>query len=262
MKHDLKVTMLLIALFLAAQFIGLVVVRPYTVEEKPLPYNIERPQFEEKTAFIPIFIIIVVATIFALLLAKMQATILWKVWFFISVIFCLSIALSTFINPTIAMIIAIVLAFFKVFKANIIVHNMTELFVYGGLAAIFVPILGILSITILLVIISVYDYIAVRKTKHMVALAKFQTKIRIFAGLLVPYGKNKEAILGGGDIGFPLIFAGVAMKTLGTKAFVIPVVAAAALLFLFMKSEKKKFYPAMPILTVGCLIGYGIAYIL
>lgn len=261
MKHDLRITILLIALFLAAQFIGLIILKPYTVEEKPLPYNIERPHFEEKTSFIWLVLVIAVATLFAFFLAKMQATSLWKLWFFVSVIFTLSIAFSSFINSIAALIIASVLAFFKVFKVNIIIHNITELFIYGGLAAVFVPILGITSISILLLVISLYDYIAVRKTKHMVALAKFQTKIRIFAGLLIPYGKNKEAILGGGDIGFPLIFAGVAMKTMGIKALVIPLFAAAALTLLLIKSEKKKFYPAMPILTLGCFIGYGIAYL-
>lgn len=199
MKHDLKVTILLIIMFLLAQFIGLLILRPYTTAAPAqLPYNIERPQFEESTAFIPIFIIIIAATIFALLLAKMEATWVWKIWFFASVIFTLSIAFSTFTNSIIALTIAIVLAIFKVFKRNLIIHNITELFIYGGLAAIFVPILGVVSIAILLLIISIYDYIAVRKTKHMIKLAKFQTKLRIFAGILIPYGKNKEAILGGG----------------------------------------------------------------
>ena len=68
------------------------------------------------------------------------------------------------------------------------------------------------------------------KSKHMVAMAQFQTKSGIFAGVLLPYKmpklslrkkkhKNKKlvktAILGGGDIGFPLIFSGVIMKTYG-----------------------------------------------
>lgn len=259
MKHTFSVTLILIALFLAAQFIGLLIVRPYLVEAKPLPLGLERPQFEEKTSFIWIFAIIIGATIFALFLAKIEATRLWKIWFFVSVVFTLGIALSAFINQTIAVILALGLAIFKVFKPNMIIHNFTELFIYGGLAAIFVPILGIVSAALLLIIISVYDYIAVRKTKHMIALAKFQTKIKIFAGLLIPYGKHKEAILGGGDIAFPIIFAGVAMKTLGIKSLIIPFFAAAALTLLLLKSEKKKFYPAMPILTLGCFVGYAIA---
>lgn len=58
------------------------------------------------------------------------------------------------------------------------------------------------------------------------------------------------------------MFAGVAMKTLGARALIIPLFAAAALTFLFIKAEKKKFYPAMPVLTLGCFIGYLIAYLI
>ncbi len=262
MKHTLQVTILLIVLFLIAQFIGLLIIKPYTIEEKPLPMGIERPQFEEKTSFVWIFAIIIAATIFALFLARMEATMIWKLWFFVSVIFTLSIAFSSFMHQLIALVIAVLLAIFKVFKPNLIIHNITELFIYGGLAAIFVPIMGVLSASLLLLIISIYDYIAVRKTKHMISLAKFQTKLRIFAGLLIPYGKHKEAILGGGDIGFPIIFSGVALKTVGTKAVIIPIFAAAALAFLLLKSEKKKFYPAMPVLTLGCFVGYVVALII
>ncbi|MEM4245190.1 MAG: presenilin family intramembrane aspartyl protease [Candidatus Nanoarchaeia archaeon] len=262
MKHTLQVTILLIVLFLIAQFIGLLIMKPYTVEEKPLPLGIQRPEIEEKTSFVWIFAIIIGATIFALFLAKMEANIIWKLWFFVSVIFTLSIAFSSFMHQLIALALAVILAIFKVFKPNLIIHNLTELFIYGGLAAIFVPIMGILSVSLLLLIISVYDYIAVRKTKHMISLAKFQAKLKVFAGLLIPYGKHKEAILGGGDIGFPIIFAGVALKTVGVKAAIIPFFAAAALAFLLFKSEKKKFYPAMPIITLGCFVGYIVTLII
>lgn len=262
MKHDLNITLLLILLFLSAQFIGLFVIWPYIVSEKPLPYNIERPQLEETTSFIWIAAVIGIGTLIAFFLAKMETPSLWKAWFFVSVVFTLSIAFSSFINQFIAFGIAAVLAVLKVFKRNVYIHNFTELFIYGGLAAILTPLLSIISISILLVIISIYDYIAVRKTKHMIVLAKFQTKMKVFAGFLIPYGKGKEAILGGGDVGFPLMFTGVAAKTLGFNALVIPIFAALALLFLFIKSEKKKFYPAMPILSVGCFAGYLVAYLL
>ena len=69
--------------------------------------------------------------------------------------------------------------------------------------------------------------------------------------------KVSEAMLGGGDIGFPLLFSGVILKTLGlNQALIVSLCSALALLFLFIIAEKKKFYPAMPILSLGCLIGY------
>ena len=69
---------------------------------------------------------------------------------------------------------------------------------------------------------------------------------------------HREAILGGGDIAFPLLFSGVILKTMGfLPAIITSLTAAIALLILFVAAEKKKFYPAMPFITLGCFIGYA-----
>ena len=93
----------------------------------------------------------------------------------------------------------------------------------------------------------------------------------------IPKGVKGEgmrtAILGGGDIAFPLVFAGVAMDWLITtvninkfpallETSVIPIFAAIALLVLFLKAEKDKFYPAMPFITAGCFIGFAVLWAL
>lgn len=81
-----------------------------------------------------------------------------------------------------------------------------------------------------------------------------------------------QAILGGGDVVFPLIFAGVVLGWLVNEgiakttayALSLPIVAGAsfALILLFTKSQKGKFYPAMPFIGAGCLVGYGITWLL
>ncbi len=119
--------------------------------------------------------------------------------------------------------------------------------------------------------------IAVWKSKHMIKLAKFQQKSKLFAGLLLQYGgkktkskgvktKAKNAILGGGDIAFPLLFSATVMEDLILKglpkniAFVqtsiITLFVAIALTILLLKSQKDKFYPAMPFISIGCILGY------
>jgi len=83
--------------------------------------------------------------------------------------------------------------------------------------------------------------------------------------------KIKNAILGGGDIAFPLLFGGVILKELVSseqfitnpiltyiEALIVPFFVSIALLWLFMKAEKDKFYPAMPFVTIGCFVGYGV----
>jgi len=192
-----------------------------------------------------------------------------------------------FMDSSIAFVLSLILAGYKIFRPNVIIHNLTEMFVYGGLAAIFVPIMNLFAVVALLILISIYDFIAVFKIKHMVTLAKFQTNAKVFAGLFIPYkrreGKErikkgihvkkvvKTAILGGGDIGFPLLFAGVVMKDIMLnnsvvmgflKTLIIPVFVSIALILLFIKGKKDKFYPAMPFLSLGCFLGYFVLWLI
>lgn len=294
MKHTLKITLLLVSIFFITQVIGLAITNEYistkeyvdpetkevskkVIAEK-LPYNIERPKLRESTSYLWLLSAILVGTLLLLVLMKFEKTSLWKLWFFLAIFSTMSIAFSAFIDHTLAAILALTLALLKIYRPIRTIQNLTEVFIYGGLAAIFVPIINIFAAFMLLILISIYDIIAVRHTKHMIKLAKFQTKSGIFAGLLIPYDGGEKiaakkgvkktariAILGGGDIGFPLIFAGVAMKGLMLhnpeligflKAIIIPIFVSLALLYLLLMSKKDRFYPAMPYLTVGCILGY------
>ncbi len=257
MKHNLKIIAIMTVLFLLAQFVGLYIADFYAAKE--LPYDIQKPQFQERTSYISVFAAILIATFLATVLIKFNAEKLWKIWFFISVWFALLISFSAFIKQEIALLIALFVAILKVFKPNVIVHNFAEIFIYGGLAALFSHSLSIFAVSILLILISIYDMIAVWKTKHMIKLAKFQTRVKVFAGLLIPYKYKKQtktAILGGGDIGFPLLFAATVLNFYGLKALFIPFTTGLLLVLIFIFGEKNKFYPAMPFLSNGCFLGY------
>ena len=119
----------------------------------------------------------------------------------------------------------------------------------------------------------------------MQKMAKYQIeKLKLFSGFFVPYIKKEDrikieeaknnkkkslkgikvnlAILGGGDVVFPILLAGVVLRTLGLwQAVLISVGATVALAYLFYRSEKGKFYPAMPFISAGCLIALVIAYL-
>ena len=111
--------------------------------------------------------------------------------------------------------------------------------------------------------------------------------LRVFSGFFIPYLGKKDrdlvnqakksrlknlkekkmrvniAILGGGDIVFPIILAGVVLRTLGLfDAIIISIGATLALAYLFYTSEKGKFYPAMPFISAGCFIALGLVYLL
>lgn len=299
MKHTLKVTLVLVLFFFLAQFVGLLIIRQYidsqqsiktqNIVMKPLPYGFERPEIQNQSAsFIYITLAILFGTVLVLFLIKFNKPYIWKYWFFATVWLTLSISFAAFINSLVAAFLALVVSVLKLFKPNVIIQNLSEVFIYGGLAAVFVPIINLFAAFMLLIVISIYDFVAVFKTGHMIKLAKFQSKSKVFAGLLIPYEKGKiiingeakltahakpskqlakksVAVLGGGDIGFTLIFAGVVMKGLMLhetelsaflKTLIIPIIVSIALLVLLFKGQQNKFYPAMPVLSLGCLVGY------
>lgn len=307
MKHDLKITIILLCLFLASQLVGLVIL----YDDIEVKVNVTtgmhetvhpetaigpRPEIYGFDTFLWIVLSVAIGTGLVLLLMKFEKVNFWKAIFFFAVVATITIALGVFLDTLIAFVIALILALLKVFKHNTIVHNLTEIFMYAGLAVLIVPLLDITWIIALLLVISAYDAYAVWKSRHMVSMAEFQTKSKVFAGISVSYipkklkivkgrakkviGKTKEkqkevreAILGGGDIAFPLLFAGVVLEMLVNvsqlpkeialmKTLLIPVFVSIALLFLFIKGKEGHYYPAMPFLTLGCLIGLGFVMIL
>jgi presenilin-like A22 family membrane protease len=290
MKHNWPVTILLVAMFLLAQVIGLAVINAYVdvpktlqtgeVSWEPLPtiagYGLERPDVAPGVSVAYIIAALLIGTVLILLIVRWNKVFLWRFWFWLAVFLCLHIAFAAFMRTGYALLLAFVLATLKIVRPNVLVHNVSELFVYGGLAVIFVPLLTPLTAIVLLALISIYDMYAVWKSQHMTKMAQFQAQSGIFAGLLLPYlpqrivlargsakGKVRSAILGGGDIGFPLIFAGVVMKSLGLQlAVLVSLGATLALLGLLLYGQRKKFYPAMPFLTIGCLAGYALAVLL
>lgn len=340
MKHTLKVTYFLMLIFITAQIIGLFLVSEtiyLSIDESGaiiqdesgniiVEHDIDsEPPFETQGNLLYLVVMIFVGTGLVLLLNKFKLFGVWKTWFYIAIFGALYLALKRVMPDIPAIVISLVLAYFKLFKPNLLIHNITELFIYGGIATILYRWFTVPAAIIMLIIISVYDMIAVWKLKHMITLATAQAEQKMFAGILIPYknpeykektskqektkketksvnelktkvskkdaianlniplpkditstDKVKSAILGGGDIAFPLVFAAAIMNDMIIKqgpfldeisfivakqnaffvSLFIPLFAAVALFLLFVKSKKGKFYPAMPYITVGCLVGY------
>ena len=301
MKHKPKIIAVLLLMFLLTQFIGLYVINYYSAPANGMPLGMDYPKtdfscevnslsdFFSCTKYLGgiIFSFIIAITLF-LFLTKIKAEFILRLWFFFVVVIALLISLQSFMPGIkqaflISFIVSLFLAFFKIYKRNILVHNATELLIYPVIASVFVPILNIYSILILLPLISIYDMWAVWHSGIMQKMAKYQiNKVKAFSGFFVPYISKKVrlqlkklkksqlkkkkikvnvAILGGGDVVFPIITSGVVMLSLGFfySLFVI-FGAASGLIFLFIFSEKKKFYPAMPFITAGIFLGMLVAF--
>jgi presenilin-like A22 family membrane protease len=311
MKHTIKITIALLVMFLVTQFIGLAVIHADplhvsaevngTIEDVPNPYLSflapPEPQNDLQAGgfLFQLILAFIVAIFILLLLMKFKIENFLKIWFFVVVVIALFLSFLAFekIIPVliplktaliIALVLAIPFAFIKIFRRNFLVHNLTELLIYPGIAAVFVPILSVWTIIVLLILISAYDIWAVWHSGIMQKMAKYQiNKLKIFSGFFVPYVSRKVAakiknmkksdlkkkkvkiniaILGGGDIVFPIITAGVILNKFGFwPALLVILGAAAGLTYLFLYAEKKKFYPAMPFITAGIFIGMIIGYL-
>lgn len=300
MKHNLKITIVLLAMFLVTQFIGLYVVNHYS--DKDLPLGLETPEVQGASEYNNIFISIIIAFVVAIgilfLLTHFKSEFILKLWFFSVVAIALTISINSFMPSfskaiTVALVVAIPLALVKIYRQNFLVHNLTELFIYPGIAAVFVPLLSVLTAMILLVLISIYDAWAVWKSGIMQKMAKYQmNKLKVFSGFFIPYVSKKVrmklkklkkselkkkkisanvAILGGGDVIFPIIVAGVILranpfKLSGIQTFIPPILtifgAALGLGYLFFFAEKKKSYPAMPFISAGIFLMIGISWLI
>ena len=296
MKHNLKITAILLAMFVVTQLIGIYVVNYYSPADRVLPFGLDPPQPEQASDYTSFFSGIIFAFIIAVFLlflfTRFKLKFILKAWFFFVIVLALSISFMAILpvkTAIIALVLAIPLTIIKMSGKSFLVHNFTELLIYPGIASVFVPLLNVWTIVALLVLISVYDIWAVWHSGIMQKMAKYQINtLKVFSGFFVPYvskkvrqqiGKWKNsltktqlkkkkikvnvAILGGGDIVFPIITAGVMLKTLGiTSAFLVILGATLGLAYLFFAAEKKKFYPAMPFISAGIFIGILASYLI
>jgi len=344
MKHNIKVTAILIAMFVITQLIGLFVIYVYNNENNVLPYGMQPPpeiqnSEENMCSSLPTYTQVfsclfkdfswtlvfsfIIAIAVLMFLTRFKFDNFLKLWFFAVIILALGLSLKALVlfkfkdiiiinkipilsvlipelslfSFGIFLLISLPLAYIKIFKRNILVHNITELLVYPGIAAVLVPVLNVFGIVLFLLLISLYDIWAVWHSQFMQNMAKYQINtLRIFTGFFIPYADAKEklkienikekfknksekfldekfkkakikvhlAILGGGDIVFPIITAGVFYKIY--HSFIPPLIimffATLALLYLFVFAQKGKFYPAMPFLSIGMYIGMILTWIL
>lgn len=165
----------------------------------------------------------------------------------------------------------ILLALWLIFH-SVVVHDFLVILGIAGagswLGLSFSPQLVIL----LLLVFSVYDFIAVYKTKHMVKMAKAMVESDSIVGLIVPskvkdFTKNisqvqpggKFLIVGGGDVVFPLILCASFVPSSLMKALIMVLFSLLGLGFsfwVFTTQKIKKPIPALPPITLGIVIGY------
>lgn len=292
MKHPKNVTLILVIYFTIVQIFGLFAMY-YQLKHNPITSS-----FSPSYSFLNLFIDLIVATGLFLLLLKFRMKKSIMTWYVLSLSLTIFMTLNVFFPLIISVMGTIVLIFIK-FKTRF--SNLAEIFIYPGLSNFIALILNLRYAMFLMILMSFYDFYSVRISKHMIYLAKGGMENNNFMGLKVAYNNRKSsvtannkkaknkvsapknvakmmpdsynktpmtetsefAILGGGDLAFALIFTDVVLLYVGLFSALFTLVASViGISFLFFISSKKKFYPALPYLTLFQFIGLLISMLL
>jgi len=173
----------------------------------------------------------------------------------------------------------VLLTFFLIFllvkTQSLLVHNFSFLLACSAFGAILGMRVTPQTVIFLFLVFSIYDFIAVFKTKHMVKIAKEMVFQKAILGIVVPQKISgfsssltevspggKFLILGGGDIIFPLMFVACLVpfgigKALLVGLFSVLGVVVGFLIFVLQKTRRP--LPALPPIALFSIIGYMVS---
>lgn len=304
----MKTVLTIILIFLIIQIIGLYVGKEYIgtinqaiesgeLEKRPEIIPGVNPERAENSFFL--FGYIIVTTIVILLIIRIRKSFLrgveafvvfissWVTFLFL-IPFPIQIVWENFIDYllsplgsmgfilfnflTLSSLFALILTAWKFFRPSIISQNVAAIFSGSGVGALLGATLGIIPCILFMMILSVYDFVSVFITKHMVKMAKAITERPMAFTIAAPHKfekpkyiptkKAKKKIhifqLGLGDIVIPLMFSVSILNKFTIFHSIISMIGSLiGLLFLtFYITRKPQALPALPFVCAGALAGY------
>jgi presenilin-like A22 family membrane protease len=159
-------------------------------------------------------------------------------------------------------VFGLALAISKNFVPNL--KNPAAILSSAGAGALFGVSLGIGPLLVFLLLLSLYDYVAVFKTKHMVEFANYMVKKDMAftvtsKGYVEEEKKERRIDLGTGDMVMPVMIE-VALLPISPIASLFAFIGAAVAIgtFLLLALRKKMVLPALPPIAVGMLVFFFI----
>lgn len=165
--------------------------------------------------------------------------------------------------------IAVALAFSaaKVFYPKL--KNAAAILATAGVGVIFGISLGLVPLVLFLILLSIYDFLSVFMTKHMVEMANFVVKEKVAFTVTatapppVPGAKEQRIDLGTGDMIAPIMLevSTLSYSPIATIFVFVGAVVSLAL-FLVLVFKKKMVLPALPPIVLGMIVSLMIGFLL
>lgn len=147
--------------------------------------------------------------------------------------------------------------------------NAAAILATAGVGVVFGVSLGLAPVILFLVLLSVYDYLSVFATRHMVEMANFVVQkdlaftVTAKAPPPAPGEREQRMDLGTGDMVAPVMLevSALAFSPVATL-FVFAGAIASLGVFLFLVWEKRMILPALPPIVFGMIVSLGIGFLL
>ena len=220
-----------------------------------------------------------IATIIMLLFLKVfKGKLMFEVFFSGAIIFGAQGPLGIIFVKFTAFLVAIAIVALRFIYPRIWTQNMAIIIGIAGIAASLGMSVEPLMALMILILLSIYDIIAVYKTRHMIKLFKGMAKRGAVLALVIPKSfslwrnkfeiikpknKNEFIFLGTGDLALPIFFA-IAAFSQGIK-FSLFIIFGAVLGFIanhliFINQKERRPIPALPAIALFSILGYVFSF--
>jgi presenilin-like A22 family membrane protease len=265
--------------FLFSLTLGLGVATTFRISEIFEIQEIEMPQI----SFSKFIFNFLLATLFILFIVrfikfKIGKKIIFKTLFILATFFGGLLLIEAWLPEPLPLIFTLSLIFWWWEKPSILNQDILIILGIAGMGSILGLSLKPEIVIILLIIFSIYDFIAVYKTKHMIKMAKEMIESRAILALVIPpniFGFRESLekiqpggnflILGGGDITFPLLLCSSLVSKGILNSLVVAIFSLFGLFagFYFFISQPptspgggRQPIPALPPIALFSIIGY------
>jgi presenilin-like A22 family membrane protease len=269
-----KVFAQLIVLFLITQILGLAVGFQLIPQEEVRAHLVSEDPEDVANPIALIAYILVMTGVLLLIIHFITGRLLY--WLLkgletLAVLGTSIIVFGSFFNALITIILSLGLVVSRIiWKKHVLLRNISSTIAVAGVGALIGVSFGILPVVVFIILLSVYDLIAVFKTKHMVTLAKGVTQKNLAFTFALPT-KEHTFELGTGDMVIPLTFAVSVLNATKVSlplemrlipAAVILIASLAGLIWTINFSAKKigRALPALPPQTVLMVLAYALVY--
>ena len=243
-----------------------------------LKYNVSAAPVAPLSAWQFILAFLIATAILFIILKYFKKPWLIQVLFYLAILEGLWIFGSAYFNFPEVFYFIVGILFFWLFYRNVFMHNIVLVLAISAIAVLFGQNLMPSSVIIILIILGLYDYIAVFQTKHMVSIFRGLAENKVYFSLIIPqtfkglFKKINEVspqtefmFLGTGDLAIPAIFIVACLKVNLLTSLCVGLGAVLGFIFLyilFVTQKARAPMPGLPPIILGCLIGYLISFLI